>query len=84
LGYKVKPKLFLTKKVHNVNGTLVRPPEAALGGGYVPLSLPQGWSSQGVFGRLPQTASGAPFYLLVGVMLLLLAWVIQPKFRVSA
>ncbi|MEJ2610667.1 MAG: marine proteobacterial sortase target protein [Candidatus Thiodiazotropha sp.] len=67
-----------------VDAEPVRPPEAALGGGDVPLSLPQGWSSQGVFGHLPQTASGAPFYLLVGVMLLLLAWVIQSKFRVSA
>ena len=55
----------------------VRPPEEVVRGGSVPVSLPQGWSGQAVFGTLPQTATKAPLYLLAGVLLLILGWLIQ-------
>jgi Ca-activated chloride channel family protein len=52
-----------------------RPMDASLHGGDLPVSLPAGWSAQGVFGSLPSTASGAPLYLLLGIGLLSLAWI---------
>jgi Ca-activated chloride channel family protein len=52
-----------------------RPMDASLHGGDLPVSLPAGWSAQGVFGAMPSTASGAPLYLLLGVGLLSLAWI---------
>ncbi|MES9928283.1 MAG: marine proteobacterial sortase target protein [Candidatus Thiodiazotropha sp. 6PDIVS] len=54
----------------------VRPLDEDLQGGVIPVSLPAGWSPKAVFGRLPQTATTGPLYLLSGVLLILLAWLV--------
>lgn len=55
----------------------VRPQDAELQGGDIPVSLPAGWSPKAVFGRLPQTATSGPLYLLCGVGVMLLAWFVS-------
>jgi Ca-activated chloride channel family protein len=59
-----------------------RPPESLLKGGQVPLNLPAGWDANHVFGSLPQTATPATLWLLLGIFLLLSAyWMRQRECR---
>ncbi|MES9940508.1 MAG: marine proteobacterial sortase target protein [Candidatus Thiodiazotropha sp. 6PLUC2] len=60
-----------------VDKTPVRPLDANLQGGDIPVSLPAGWSPKAVFGRLPQTATTGPLYLMIGMLLILVAGLIQ-------
>ncbi|WP_457675958.1 marine proteobacterial sortase target protein [Thiolapillus sp.] len=50
-----------------VDRTPVRPPEAGLDSQALPTALPRGWSAAALFGRLPQTATPANLYLLLGL-----------------
>jgi len=54
-----------------VDKTPSRPQEEALHSKPVPTLLPKGWSSSRVFGMLPQTATSAPLYLLLGTVIVL-------------
>lgn len=56
-----------------VDKTPVRPVDAALDSQAVPVELPQGWSRSKVFGHLPQTATPAQLYLMIGFLSLLMA-----------
>jgi Ca-activated chloride channel family protein len=47
-----------------------RPATEPLKGGMMPVNLPQGWDAAHVFGRLPQTATPALLWLLLGLMLM--------------
>ncbi len=50
-----------------VDKTPVRPVDATLDRQDVPVELPRGWVADAVFGRLPQTATPAGLYLLLGL-----------------
>lgn len=56
-----------------VDRTPARPDGAALGGGHMPTNLPHGWNYAAVFGELPRGATDARWYLLQGVLAMLLA-----------
>jgi Ca-activated chloride channel family protein len=49
----------------------------------MPGNLPDGWSYEHVFGRLPQTATPAGLHLLIGAMLLALAAMVWGVRRTS-
>ena len=54
-----------------VDKTPARPLEEMLDSQPVPTSLPKGWSANALFGQLPQTATPADLYLLLGLLGLL-------------
>ncbi len=56
-----------------VDKTPVRPVDASLDSQQVPVQMPKGWSRAKVFGRLPQTATAAQLYLLLGMLGLLMS-----------
>jgi Ca-activated chloride channel family protein len=56
-----------------VDVTPVRPRDAVLHRRDVPTNLPHGWSTEGVFGPLPQTATPLREHALFGLLALLLA-----------
>jgi Ca-activated chloride channel family protein len=67
-----------------VDKTPVRPQGDALKARSVPVAMPHGWVADRVFGHLPQTATSAPFNLLLGVLSLLAAallWALQGSNR---
>ena len=49
----------------------------------VPVNLPAGMVYSKVFGALPQTATPAPWLLLVGGLLLLCGWVLRPRVKTA-
>ncbi len=51
-----------------VDKTPVRPLDSPLEKRALPVRLPQGWSADALFGRLPQTATPANLYLLLGLL----------------
>jgi Ca-activated chloride channel family protein len=59
-----------------VDKTPVRPADAELESQSMPVSLPEGWSAEKVFGVLPQTATSAELQLIIGMLSLLLAGLI--------
>ena len=56
-----------------VDVTPSRPGDAALYAGALPTNLPHGWSYEGVFGELPQTATAAPLDAFLALLALLAA-----------
>jgi Ca-activated chloride channel family protein len=56
-----------------VDVTPSRPDDAALRSGALPTNLPHGWSYEGVFGELPQTATAAPLDAFLAFLALLAA-----------
>jgi Ca-activated chloride channel family protein len=56
-----------------VDVTPSRPGDAALRSGALPTNLPHGWSHEGVFGELPQTATAAPLDALLALLALIAA-----------
>jgi len=56
-----------------VDVTPSRPGDADLQSGAIPTNLPHGWSYEGVFGELPQTATPAPLHALLALLALLAA-----------
>ena len=59
-----------------VDKTPVRPVDEALDSRAMPVHLPQGWSAEKVFGRLPRTATSAQLQFIVGLLSLLFAGLI--------
>jgi Ca-activated chloride channel family protein len=53
-----------------VDMTPSRPGDADLQKGALPTNLPHGWSYEGVFGELPQTATPAPLHALLALLAL--------------
>jgi Ca-activated chloride channel family protein len=51
-----------------VDKTPVRPVDAGLDSQQIPVQMPKGWSKSKVFGRLPQTATPAQLYFLLGIL----------------
>jgi Ca-activated chloride channel family protein len=67
-----------------VDVTRSRPGDAELRTGALPTNLPHGWSYEGVFGALPQTATDAPLHALVSLIALLAAvalWMADRAYR---
>ena len=62
-----------------IEHTPVRPADAPLKSGALPVRLPAGWSASAVFGRLPGTATPAPLFLMLGLACLALAWVLRRR-----
>jgi Ca-activated chloride channel family protein len=62
-----------------VDKTPVRPLEAELDSRPVPTQRPKGWEMAAVFGRLPQTATPANLYLLLGWLGLLSALMLRRR-----
>jgi Ca-activated chloride channel family protein len=60
-----------------VDVTPSRPGDAELRSGALATNLPHGWSYEGVFGELPQTATAAPLHALLAVLALLAAAVLR-------
>ena len=56
-----------------VDVTPTRPEDAALSSRAIPTNLPHGWSYEGVFGELPQTATPAPLHVLAALVAFALA-----------
>ena len=50
---------------------VARPGHAELQSGALPTNLPHGWSYEGVYGELPQTATPAPLHALLALLALL-------------
>jgi Ca-activated chloride channel family protein len=70
-----------------VDVTPVRPRDAALHRRDVPTNLPRGWTAEGVFGQLPQTATSLREHALLGVLALLLAvglWAVGGRRQVGS
>ncbi len=57
-----------------VDKTPVRPMDKDLKQKNIPTNLPKGWSSNQVFGSLPQSATPAPLHLLLGLLGILAGW----------
>ena len=66
-----------------VDVTPVRPQNLQARKTAVPTNLPDGWDRGKVFAVMPQTATSAQLHLLLGVLLLLFAWVINRGFSVQ-
>jgi Ca-activated chloride channel family protein len=66
-----------------VDVTPTKPADAESGSAAMPVNLPDDWSYEHVFGRLPQTATPAGLHLLIGAMLLALAAAMWGVRRVS-
>ena len=62
-----------------VDRTPVRQVEEDLDSQALPTALPQGWSAKALFGRLPQTATPANLYLLLGLLGLLSFLLLQRR-----
>jgi Ca-activated chloride channel family protein len=62
-----------------IERTPIRPADAPLKSGALPVRLPAGWSASAVFGRLPGTATPAPLFLMLGLACLALAWALRRR-----
>lgn len=62
-----------------IERTPIRPEDAPLKSGALPVRLPAGWSAGAVFGRMPGTATPAPLFLMMGLACLALAWALRRR-----
>ncbi len=62
-----------------VDKTPLRPVDAVLDTQAIPVEMPSGWVADAVFGRLPQTATPASLYLLLGLAGLLASVLLRRK-----
>ena len=62
-----------------VERTQARARDELLKSAGIPTNLPEGWSYDAVYGELPRGATDARFNLLVGLLLLLSAWMLRRR-----
>jgi Ca-activated chloride channel family protein len=70
-----------------IDVTPVRPADAALETRPVPVNLPHGWSSEAVFGELPQTATPLPrhaAWFALSLWLAAVVWLADRRWRAGA